>query len=110
MRQQGRFFEDGARVAGGALGALAGLRAEVNGLARGRLERLLADLNLVTRDEFEAMRDVAVRAREAQTALEARLATLEAQVAAFTIAPKSDEAPPAKRPRAKVKSASDTAV
>ncbi len=110
MRQQGRFFEDGARVAGGALGALAGLRAEVNGLARGRLERLLADLNLVTRDEFEAMRDVAVRAREAQAVLQARLAALEAQVAALNMAAKPDEAPPAKRPRSKVKPAPDAAV
>lgn len=107
MRQQGRFFEDSARVAGGALGALAGLRAEVNGLARGRLERLLADLNLVTRDEFEAMRDVAVRAREAQAALEARVAALEAQLA--TVA-KQDEPLPTKRPRAKAKPAANPAV
>lgn len=110
MRQQGRFFDDGARVAGGALGALAGLRAEVNGLARGRLERLLADLNLVTRDEFEAMRDVAVRAREAQAGLEARLAALEAQIAALTAVAKPVEASPAKATRTKAKPASDAAV
>ena len=107
MRQQGRFFEDGARVAGGALGALAGLKAEVNGLARSRVERLLAELNLVTRDEFEAMRDVAVRAREAQAALEARVAALEAKLAAVA---KQDEPSPTKRPRAKAKPAADPAV
>ena len=54
MENRNRMFDDAARVAGGALGTLAGVRREVEGLVRHQLDRLLSTMDLVTRDEFEA--------------------------------------------------------
>src|SRR5579862_1439571 len=99
MPPENRLFEDFARVASGALGAAAGLRSEIETMIRQRVERLAGDLNLVPRDEFEAVRTLAERARAEQEALvaefvavkvaqaeraaafELRLAALEAKLA-----------------------------
>ena len=54
MENRKRVFDDAARVAGGALGTLSGIRREVEGLVRHQLDRLLSGMDLVTRDEFEA--------------------------------------------------------
>ena len=71
-------FDDAARVAGGALGTLAALRREAEALVRHQLDRVLARMDLVTRDEFEAVKEMAVTARAAQDRLEARVVELEA--------------------------------
>ena len=81
MQINNRFIDDLARVAAGALGVAAGVRDEVEALIRARFERYLADLSLVTRDEFEAAKDLAVRARENEEKLTVRLAELERRVA-----------------------------
>ena len=78
MQVDNRFLDDLARVANGAAGALSGVREEVEALVRQRAERFLADMDLVTRDEFEAVKAVAAKARREQEALEARVAALEA--------------------------------
>ena len=78
MQVDNRFLDDLARVANGAAGALSGVREEVEALVRQRAERFLADMDLVTRDEFEAVKAVAAKARLEQEALEARGAALEA--------------------------------
>ena len=78
MQVDNRFLDDLARVANGAAGALSGVREEVEALVRQRAERFLADMDLVTRDEFEAIKAVAAKARLEQEALEARVAALEA--------------------------------
>lgn len=83
-------FDDAARVAGGALGTLAALRREVEGLVRHRLDRALARMDLVTRDEFEAVKEMAVTARAAQDRLEARVAELEAGAKKEKAAPPKD--------------------
>ena len=75
---QNKAFDDAARVAGGALGTLTALRREVEDLVRHQLDRILARMDLVTRDEFEAVKEMAVTARTAQNRLEARIAELEA--------------------------------
>ena len=80
MQINNRFIDDLARVAAGALGVAAGVRDEVEALIRARFERYLADLSLVTRDEFEAAKDLAVRARENEEKLTVRLAELERRV------------------------------
>ena len=77
MQVDNRFLDDLARVANGAAGALSGVREEVEALVRQRAERFLADMDLVTRDEFEAVKAVAAKARLEQEALEARVADLE---------------------------------
>jgi BMFP domain-containing protein YqiC len=93
MQSDNRFLDDLARLATGAMGALSGARSEVDQLVRQRMERLLADMDLVRRDEFEAVREMAVRAREENTRLAERLAVLEATLANGAAPPLSAPAP-----------------
>ena len=80
MQTENRILDDLARLASGALGSLSGLKSELDTLVRQRLERLLADMNLVSREEFDAVKAMAAKARLNQEALEKRLAALEAQL------------------------------
>jgi BMFP domain-containing protein YqiC len=80
MQSQNRFFDDMARVAAGAVGALAGVRGEIETRLRDQLERVLAGMDLVSREEFEAVKAMAAKAREENERLEARIAALEARV------------------------------
>jgi len=73
-----KFFDDLAGVAGGAISVLAGLREEVAAMTKARVEDALRRLNLVKREEFEAMSELARRARCQTEALETRVAALEA--------------------------------
>ena len=57
MQTESRLFDDVAPVAAGAMGAASGLRGEIDALVKRRLERLLAGMNLVKRDEFDAVSD-----------------------------------------------------
>ena len=82
MQTRSRLLDDVARLANGAAGVASGLREEVEALVHQRLERVLADLDLVRREEFEAVEAVAIRAREEQEALEKRVAELEKKLAA----------------------------
>ena len=77
MQTDTRFFDDLARLAGGTMGALGGMRTEVETLFRQRLERIVADMNLVTREEFEIVQAMATKAREENEDLAARLEALE---------------------------------
>ena len=77
MQTNNRLFEDAAKLAGGALGTLASVRREIEALMQQRMERLLAKLDLITRDEFETVRAMAALAREENEKLSARLAALE---------------------------------
>ena len=81
MQTQNRLLEDLARVASSAMGVAANMREEVEARLRDQFERILRDMDLVTREEFEAIKAVAVKAREEQEILAARLATLEAKAA-----------------------------
>ncbi len=83
MDSENRLFEDLARVAGGALGTLTGLRDEVETRLKEQLERVLQRMNLVRREEFDAVQAMAAKARLAQEQLEARLQALEARLAAL---------------------------
>jgi BMFP domain-containing protein YqiC len=82
MQTRNRFFDDFARLAAGATGALSGVKSEVEARLREQLERLLAGMDLVDRDEFEAVKAMAAKARAEQEGLAARLAALEARLAA----------------------------
>ena len=81
MQSQNRLFDDIARVAAGAMGALTGVRGEVESRIRDQLERLLAGMDLVSREEFEAVKAMAAKAREEQEVLQRRLDALEARSA-----------------------------
>jgi BMFP domain-containing protein YqiC len=77
MSERSKFFDDLAGVAGGAMSALAGLREELGAMVRARVDEAVRRLDLVKRDEFEAMAELARRAREQSEALEARVKALE---------------------------------
>lgn len=80
MQTQNPFLDDLARMAGGALGALSGVKAEIEALVRQQMERFLAGMDLVTRAEFDVVRDMAQKAREENEDLASRLAALEARL------------------------------
>ena len=80
MQSRSRVLEDLARVTAGAASTLAGIKNEIEALARQRIERLLADMDLVPRDEFDAVKAMAAKARTEQERLEKRLAALEARL------------------------------
>ena len=81
MQTQNRLLDDLARVATSALGVASGMRSEVEARLRDRFERVLTGMDLVTREEFEAVRAMAVKAREEQEALAERLEELETALA-----------------------------
>ncbi|GAU83579.1 accessory factor UbiK family protein [Bosea sp. BIWAKO-01] len=73
-----RILDDLARMVTDAAGAAQGVRREVETVARTQIDRLLREMDVVTREEFEAVREMAVLAREENDKLAARLAALEA--------------------------------
>ena len=77
---QNRFFDDLAKLMQNAAGMADGARREVEDFLKARMERLLAGMDLVTREEFEAAREMAVKAREENERLSARIAALEAKL------------------------------
>ena len=83
MQSQNRFFDDLARVAAGAMWTLSGVRSEVETRIREQLERVLAGMDLVSRDEFEAVKAMAAKARSEQEDLRRQLAGLESRLAAL---------------------------
>lgn len=80
MQVENKLFDDLARVASGAMGAISGIRGEVEGQIRQQFERILAQMDVVSREEFEAVKAVAAEARARQEALEEKLAALEARL------------------------------
>ena len=80
MQSQSRFFDDLARVAAGALGTLAGVKTEVETRLREQLEKVLAGMDLVSRDEFEAVKAMAAKARSEQEDLAKRVVELESKL------------------------------
>jgi len=96
MQTQNRFFDDLARVAAGAMGALSGMRSEVETRIREQLERVLAGMDLVSRDEFEAVKAMAAKARSEQEDLHKRVVGLESQLAALATQGTGSAATPSK--------------
>jgi BMFP domain-containing protein YqiC len=76
-----RFFDDMSRLFNDAAGAARSLGREAEAAIKTQVERLLATMDVVSRDEFEAVRDMAITARNANEALERRIAELEAKLA-----------------------------
>ncbi len=88
MQTQSRILEDMARVAAGAMGVAQGMRQEAELRIKEQFERLLGAMDLVTREEFEAVKAMAAKAREEQEVMAERLAKLEV----------AGRAPPAAKP------------
>ncbi|MDO8981398.1 MAG: accessory factor UbiK family protein [Afipia sp.] len=75
-----RFFDEIARLMNDAAGAASGVKREVETVVRSQAERILRDLDLVKREEFEAVKDMARLAREENEALKTRIAALEKKI------------------------------
>lgn len=101
MQTENRLLDDLARVAYGAFGAVAGVRTELETRLKEQVERILGHMNLVRREEFDAVRAMAAKARTEQEALAARLAALEARLAGMESGPRllRRTLPRARKPR-----------
>lgn len=78
MTTSNRILDEFARLMTDAAGMAQGVRREAETMARSQLERLMQDMDFVPREEFEAVRAMAIAAREENEALAARIAALEA--------------------------------
>lgn len=77
---QTRFFDELAKLMTNAAGAAQGVRREVDTLVQSQMERVLNNMELVKREEFEAVKAMAAKAREENEALSGRIAALEAKL------------------------------
>jgi BMFP domain-containing protein YqiC len=78
MQPGNKFFDDMSKLMTNAMGVAQGARTEAETAMKGFIDRWMADRNFVTREEFDAVRAMAQKAREENIALEARIAALEA--------------------------------
>jgi BMFP domain-containing protein YqiC len=78
---QNRLFDEMARLMSDAAGVAQGVKREAETVFRSQMERIVADLDLVKREEFDVVREMASKARAENDALKARVAELEAQLA-----------------------------
>ena len=79
-----RFFDEIGRLMNDAAGAAQGVKREVDALWRSQAEKFLREMDLVRREEFEAVKDMARLAREENEALKLRIAMLEAKLGSQT--------------------------
>ena len=86
MQSENRLFDDFVKVMNGAAGTIAGMTREAEGAFRERMREWIGGLDMVGREEFEAVKAIAVAAREENQALRARIEALEALAA--TVKPK----------------------
>jgi BMFP domain-containing protein YqiC len=84
VEPRGRILDDLARLVTDAAGVAQGVRREAETLARAQLDRLIGTMDLVSREEFEAVRDMAALARDENEALQKRVVALEMKLAAGT--------------------------
>jgi BMFP domain-containing protein YqiC len=78
MQSENRIFDDLVKMMNGAAGTLAGMGREAEASVKERAKEWIGGLDFVTRDEFDAVKAMAVAAREEADALKARIAALEA--------------------------------
>lgn len=77
MSTDNRFFDDISKMMTNAMGVAQGARTEAENAMKGWVDRWLADRDFVTREEFEAVREMAIKARTENAELKARLDTIE---------------------------------
>lgn len=95
MQKDSKLFDDIARMASGAAGMVMDGAREAEAMLLAQVEKILARMNLVRREEFEVVREMAANARLEQEKLAARLETLEKQLASESASEKSPK--PSKR-------------
>lgn len=89
MQTQNRFFEDLSKVATSAMGTMAGVGREIEDMVRRRARDMVGGMDLVERDEFEAVKATAAAAREEIEALKAEIAALRAGMSGHEAAPEA---------------------
>jgi hypothetical protein len=89
MQTDNRLLDDLARVATGAIGTLQGVRGEVENRLRDQFEKVLANMDMVTREEFDVVKAMAQKARTENEELKTRLVMLEAALARKADRPKA---------------------
>ncbi|WBU55580.1 accessory factor UbiK family protein [Paracoccus sediminicola] len=77
MSTQNKFFDDMSKMMTNAMGVAQGAKDEAENAVKSWVDRFLAERNLVTREEFDAVRDMAIKARTENAELKARIAELE---------------------------------
>lgn len=82
MQSENRLFDDFVKVMNGAAGTIAGMGREAETAFRERMRDWVGGLDMVSREEFEAMKAIAIAAREESAALKSRVEALEAAAAA----------------------------
>ena len=82
MQSENRLFDDFVKVMNGAAGTIAGMGREAENAFRERMRDWVGGLDMVSREEFEAVKAIAIAAREESAALKSRLEALEAAAAA----------------------------
>lgn len=95
MQSQNKFFDDLSKALNGAAGTLAGMAKEASGAARERAKEFVGELDFVSREEFETLKDMLAESRAEVAALKARLEALDGG------APAAAAAKPRKKPAAK---------
>jgi len=80
MQPGNKFFDDMSKLMTNAMGVAQGAKTEAETAMKGLIDRWMADRDFVTREEFDAVRAMAQKAREENTALAARIAALEAEL------------------------------
>ncbi|MET1111029.1 MAG: accessory factor UbiK family protein [Allosphingosinicella sp.] len=81
MQSENRLFDDFVKVMNGAAGTIAGMGREAENGLRERMRDWVGGLDMVSREEFEAMKAIAIAAREESAALKSRVEALEAAAA-----------------------------
>jgi BMFP domain-containing protein YqiC len=77
MQTRNKVLDDLSQLVSNAMGVAQGAKTEAETALKGLVDRFIADRNLVTREEFDAVRAMAQKAREENEALKARIAALE---------------------------------
>ena len=80
MQTRSKIFDDIAKVTGGAVSTLSGIKEELENLVRQQIERILVDADMVPREEFEIVKSMAAKARSKQEEMENRLQQLEKKI------------------------------
>ncbi|MDE3060046.1 MAG: accessory factor UbiK family protein [Pseudomonadota bacterium] len=80
MQKDNKFFEDMAKLASGAAGSFMDMKREMDAMVARQVEKFLQHMNLVTREEFDAVQGMLAKAREEQEEIKKRLDALESQI------------------------------
>ena len=100
MQSENRLLDDLAKIAGGAFSSFSTLKDEAEARLHEKLEKILVRMDLVKRDEFEAVQAMAIKAREENEALATQLEELEARLRAQLAGTDTNNRPKQRKRRA----------